>query len=94
MNGTLNDVYGVKRVHRLSVMINQNGDIKTIYCVPCGPLSYLQQSEDSSSTASNDLKDTKEEEYTKVFIRFERIHMSSHIHVYSILILSLNSKFS
>ena len=68
VNGTLNDVYGVKRVHRLSVVINKNGDIKTIYCVPCGPLSYLQQSEDSSSTASNDLKDTKEDEYTKVLL--------------------------
>ena len=71
VNGTLNDVYGVKRVHRLSVMINQKGDIKSIYCVPCGPLSCQRSEDDSGSSASNDLTDMKEDEYTKVIVLTE-----------------------
>ncbi len=67
LHGTLTDVYGARRVHRLSLMVNRKGDIRTIYCVPCGPLTYIDhQSEDSDSESDDINSNAKEDEYSKV----------------------------
>lgn len=67
VHGTLTDVYGSRRVHRLSLMVNKHGDIKTIYCTPCGPLAYLDQSEESDySSRESNKQNLKEDEYSKV----------------------------
>ena len=65
VQGTLTDVYGHRRVHRLSLMINKHGDIRTIYCVPCGPLVYADQTE-QLTMISQDRHNLREDEYTKV----------------------------
>ena len=67
LHGTLTDVYGARRVHRLSLMVNRRGDIRTIYCVPCGPLTYIDhQSEESESESDDVNSNIKEDEYSKV----------------------------
>ena len=81
LHGTVTDVYGARRVHRLSLMVNRHGDIRTIYCVPCGPLAYLQQqTPDSESSGSGDLNTgAKEDEYSKVNL----LHITCIINVSS-----------
>ena len=67
VQGTLTDVYGHTRVHRLSLIINKHGDIRTIYCVPCGPLVYAEQNEQHLSMTSQEARQhLKEDEYSKV----------------------------
>lgn len=68
MRGTLTDVYGTRRVHKLSLVINKAGDIKTIYCVPCGPLVYQDRNDASETSSQDSIQDTsaKEDEYSKV----------------------------
>ncbi len=68
VHGTLTDIHGARRVHRLSLMVNKQGDIKTIYCVPCGPLAYLDQTEESETSSQDTSNDAKEDEYSKVSI--------------------------
>ncbi|KAK2147888.1 hypothetical protein LSH36_531g01022 [Paralvinella palmiformis] len=66
LRGTVADVYGAKRVHRLSLMISKNGTIKTIYCIPCGPLTYTEgPEEDTPDSVSEAGDNNKENHYTK-----------------------------
>ena len=67
LHGTLTDVYGAKKVHRLSLVVNKKGEVRTIYCQPCGPL-YLQNTEQSHYQSQEDCTDetVKENHYTRV----------------------------
>ena len=42
VRGTLTEVAGPRRVHRLSLVLDRQGRITTIHCVPCGPLQVNQ----------------------------------------------------
>ncbi len=77
LHGTLTDVYGARRVHRLSLMVNRRGDIRTIYCVPCGPLTYLDPQSGDESESESDNSNIKEDEYSKV----RPPHTSPHLFI-------------
>ena len=64
----MTDVGGTRRVHRLSLVVNKAGDIKRIYCVPCGPLVYMDRTEGSESSSQDSIQENtaKEDEYSKV----------------------------
>lgn len=62
LHGTLTDVYGGNKVHRLSLVINKKGEVQTIYCQPCGPL-YMEAEKQNSELAEEPIK---ENHYTKV----------------------------
>ena len=69
LKGTLTEVYGSQRIHRLSLMVNKKGDIKTIYCTPCGPLAYMEPSEETTAVTSPEEEQEEnyeEESYTQV----------------------------
>ena len=84
LHGTLTDVYGARRVHRLSLMVNRRGDIRTIYCVPCGPLTYLEHHESPESDSDSDdvNSNIKEDEYSKVRAR-THTHTNIHSHMHT-----------
>ena len=55
------------------------GDIRTIYCVPCGPLTYIDhQSEDSDSQSDDVNSNIKEDEYSKVLFVWSSLQLISH----------------
>ena len=39
-------------MHKLDVIVNKNGDVRTIRCVPCGQLTWSYDSHDVSSDES------------------------------------------
>lgn len=64
VEGTLTDVYGPGRVHRLTLVINKTGSVKNISCSPCGPLQDVDDS--TEHTETSDVRETRETEYSKV----------------------------
>ena len=77
-------MYGAKRVHRLSLMISKNGTIKTIYCIPCGPLTYTEgPEEDTPDSVSETGDNNKENHYTKVNMTITQVteHTATEIEV-------------
>ena len=69
IHGTLTEVFGHKRIHRLSLLLNKDGDVRTIYCQPCGPLFYSDSAVEDSDAAESSFdvqREGKEIEYSKV----------------------------
>ena len=66
LHGVLTDVDEGKRVHRFSLMVNRRGEVRTLYCVPCGPLTYLEQTPQPHSDSDTPPLPTTETQYTQV----------------------------
>ena len=71
MHAVLTDVTSVTRVHKLSVIVNKHGDLRTISCVPCGPLHWDDNVTANDVTTQSKRKlsetcDCYEDEYTRV----------------------------
>ena len=59
----MTNVLGARKVHKLDVIVNKNGEVRTIRCVPCGQLTW---SYDSDDVTSDDALLKPEVQYTAV----------------------------
>ncbi|CAH1779938.1 unnamed protein product [Owenia fusiformis] len=55
----LTDIDKETRVHRLTLLINKNGNVKHIQCRPCGPLQYTEKIPEDISAAESKIKTEK-----------------------------------
>ena len=63
MQTFVTNVLGARKVHKLDVVVNKNGEVRTIRCVPCGQLTW---SYDSDDVTSDDALLKPEVQYTAV----------------------------
>ena len=56
------------RIHRISLVTNEYGDVRNVYCVPCGPLTPEEDVVESETTMSeiDEGENIIEDNYTKV----------------------------
>ena len=72
MHGVVTDVTHNRRIHKLSVVVNKNGDLRTIHCVPCGLLHWDGVGAEGVSAVQSPVSHTGkdmsryENEYTRV----------------------------
>ena len=66
IHGSLTEVFGHKRIHRVSLLLTRDGDVQTIHCQPCGPLFCSESDTEDADDSSCDVQDRKEHQYSKV----------------------------